>query len=777
MNAISPGVYATIIPLASYVQSVPSSTGFICFLSDKGPDNVMTFIGGNQQLHQTYGDPNIVKYSSAFGSGLYVADSFTQISNSLYAMRVLPPDATYANIAYYIMKRQNIVLSELNVQVYFSFETMQTSIPNLTSTDELTTNFSSQTFTSLPKLILTGSDGVTYQLSASNGTSPTLVATPVTVSPTLPTNGVYVVNASNELYQIQINNGVIDFVDTTKQLATSDSLPPFYVKSQDGTQIYQIVYANAAPFYSLSNVTATYTNAQAWEFVEPLFAIYGVGRGQYYNNYQIDFQLPSNLNYPLCMINELKSDNQYHNVVNIYTSFNPQQLDPNGNSAFIEDVFNMNVSDLAVSISTESVTQINSQVMEYLNAKDSTGNFTVGNIVSVDYMSQVPPSNPVSGTRYFALQNSTGAWFGYDGNLLSWNSTSNTWNVVSTVPSNVIMFLTSNSTFYIHLGFGRTVTFDPFTYAVLAYNAQTVNFTNGSDGSLFTSSGTVNPTVATQLLSQAYIGVLDPNVTNTENYYIDLVFDANYPMAVKNQIVSLVSDIRRDCVAIMDINDQPNITAAVNQKIQNMYIDTPYVALYMPFVNIYDVYTGKNIWITPVYIMANLIAENDRTNYVWYAVAGAQNGVVNGINGLRFNSSLSSRDQEYLNQLNPIVKFNNGTMVWGNLTTWTQPDPSANLSVMRMALYVQRALKQYCNTQIFNFDDPTTYGIIQSAITVFLNDVQKNRGLTGFNVSVSATAQELANKSAEVNVILYVNNPLEKIYLNLFLSNPVASGS
>jgi hypothetical protein len=188
MNAISPGVYATIIPLASYVQSVPSSTGFICFLSDKGPDNVMTFIGGNQQLHQTYGDPNIVKYSSAFGSGLYVADSFTQISNSLYAMRVLPPDATYANIAYYIMKRQNIVLSELNVQVYFSFETMQTSLQNLTSLNELTTNFSSQTFTSLPKLILTGSDGVTYQLSASNGTSPTLVATPVTASPTLPTN-------------------------------------------------------------------------------------------------------------------------------------------------------------------------------------------------------------------------------------------------------------------------------------------------------------------------------------------------------------------------------------------------------------------------------------------------------------------------------------------------------------------------------------------------------------------------------------------------------------
>ena len=42
---VSPGVYSKIIDLSQFVQSVPSTIGFISALTEKGEDNKLKFIG------------------------------------------------------------------------------------------------------------------------------------------------------------------------------------------------------------------------------------------------------------------------------------------------------------------------------------------------------------------------------------------------------------------------------------------------------------------------------------------------------------------------------------------------------------------------------------------------------------------------------------------------------------------------------------------------------------------------------------------------------------
>jgi len=93
-NVISPGVYRRIIDLSTFVDSVPSTIAFICFLSEKGEDNVLKFVSSQEELITKNGQPNINRY----GQGLYNADQFLQRSQSLYYVRVTAPDACFANV-------------------------------------------------------------------------------------------------------------------------------------------------------------------------------------------------------------------------------------------------------------------------------------------------------------------------------------------------------------------------------------------------------------------------------------------------------------------------------------------------------------------------------------------------------------------------------------------------------------------------------------------------------------------------------------------------------
>lgn len=95
---ISPGVYTKIIDLSTFVQSVPSTIGFICALTEKGRDNELLFIGSRAELISEFGEPDITKYGKNYGQGLYCAYNYLGESGSLYFMRCLSSNAQYANI-------------------------------------------------------------------------------------------------------------------------------------------------------------------------------------------------------------------------------------------------------------------------------------------------------------------------------------------------------------------------------------------------------------------------------------------------------------------------------------------------------------------------------------------------------------------------------------------------------------------------------------------------------------------------------------------------------
>lgn len=290
----------------------------------------------------------------------------------------------------------------------------------------------------------------------------------------------------------------------------------------------------------------------------------------------------------------------------------------------------------------------------------------------------------------------------------------------------------------------------------------------GTDGDLLNPDGSLNTNEATTLLNQAYNGIIDDNVLDTENTYFSMVFDCGYPTDVKSAISTLVQT-RRDCVAIMDNGDNPTTNLALDKRKNDHTFNNYFCALYESYNKIFDPFTGQDAWFSPVYHMSYILPRNDNVAELWFAAAGFNRAAIDTIKELRFNPRLGERDQLYLKQLNPIVKFANGYTVWGQLTTQARASALQDLNIVRLVLYIKRAFEEYCRYFVFEQNDAITWSQVSNGLVEFLEAIKRKRGLYNYTVEVGATPYEIKRKTMHVNVTLNPTRVVEKIELNFFI--------
>jgi hypothetical protein len=123
----------------------------------------------------------------------------------------------------------------------------------------------------------------------------------------------------------------------------------------------------------------------------------------------------------------------------------------------------------------------------------------------------------------------------------------------------------------------------------------------------------------------------------------------------------------------------------------------------------------------------------------------------------------------YLKQLNPIVKFAQGHVLWGQLTSQAKASALQDLNIVRLVLYAKRALEQFCRFFVFEQNDEITWGQVAGSIVDFLEVIKQNRGLDSYSVDVGATDYERKTKIFHVDVTLQPTRVVEKIELNFFI--------
>lgn len=527
-----------------------------------------------------------------------------------------------------------------------------------------------------------------------------------------------------------------------------------------------------------------------FDVIMPLFAFYGKYRGKYYDNYRIQFLHVENEDDRFMLnVYEKKKGEEVLNG-EYYVSFVENERDKSGESIYIKNIIDRFNEDILFVDYKESrvdmLFRFYEKLVNYGMIPQARIVEDTSEIKETGWYYIKPNATLIAspiGISVENLQTYLGSivFVRTDGSSLGGQ------NIVFGIPTSQFDILTyinglfifqrkagekeytivsSSGTFYK----GEEVDSFIIMDGMNDYDSQTgVYLSNGSDGSLFQNNGQINYEVAKNLLVRAFSGLIDDKVKNTEFVWVDIVLDGGYPRDVKNAIVQLVEE-RTDCIALLDNGDNRSVQEALRRRYTEHSWNSKYVALYEPYIQIYDTFSGRDIWITPIYAVAKLVAMNDRVNEVWYAVAGYTRGISNVIKALRFSpSQIGERDDLYLAQINPFVTFRDGNVLWGQLTTYKKPSSFQDLNIMRLLLYVSRALNNYCKYFIFDFIDEVTKQNILVGITGFLEDIRRRRGLYSYSVDVHADEYAIMRKTLYVDVELKPTKVLEKIKLNFYL--------
>ena len=541
----------------------------------------------------------------------------------------------------------------------------------------------------------------------------------------------------------------------------------------DSSASIQITYLDG-----LNSKAEIKTNLAQTGDTYPLCVIYPIGRGEYYNAIAIRLTPHSNptLNGVYVLdVYEKQSDGQDVIIESFEVSFDPYALDLSGDSMWIDyilsnystvlrsemitagavyspgyellvGVFDKDIGTVSVDEGAGSVTD-NKQNFTDWQTSPETGN--------ADFM--VVAKDGRGNKIYGWLGAATGATYNsanvFNGRNLTTASRGWTGDLTAFDSASVITYEIKKA---------DTSISDVFV------DADGTSLKLGSDGSLKTATGDLDATVATEILANAYAGTLDESVLDTELYYYGIVFDAGYPTDVKTQIVNLATT-RRDCIALLDNGDNSTFNAAIDKRVDTHKFNTYYAAIYEEFNKVYDIFTGQDVWFSPLYHIAYLLPRNDSVAEIWWAIAGYERGAIQSIKELRFSPKLSQRDQMYLKQLNPIVKFSDGYVVWGQLTSQARASALQDLNIVRLVLYAKRALETYCRYYIFTMNDGLTWSSVQTSVMEFLEDLKARRGLESYTVEVGATEYEKKRKTFHVNVTLKPTRVVEKIELNFFI--------
>jgi hypothetical protein len=169
-------------------------------------------------------------------------------------------------------------------------------------------------------------------------------------------------------------------------------------------------------------------------------------------------------------------------------------------------------------------------------------------------------------------------------------------------------------------------------------------------------------------------------------------------------------------------------------------IDSSYVALFYPWIQISDVNNNANIFIPPTSEVVKNIAFTDNVSQPWFASAGYTRGKVNA-KKTRFVLKQNDRDDLYDGRINPIATFSDvGIVIWGNRTTYSVNTPRRDLNVRRLLLQARKLVVAVSNRLLFDPKDDTIKSQFTSQVTPILDNIRKERGLTDFRIKLSDSA-------------------------------------
>jgi hypothetical protein len=302
-----------------------------------------------------------------------------------------------------------------------------------------------------------------------------------------------------------------------------------------------------------------------------------------------------------------------------------------------------------------------------------------------------------------------------------------------------------------------------------------VNFlANGYNGTLYTPSQAnagLGHYTRDMLISRGFGagGYIDPRVANRKEIVIDVVLDANYSDAIKNQIVSFCSEIRGDCFAIIDTGFTANSAQALVWRKSNPF-STMFAAIFTQDFVIDEPFSGMEARVTSSYFLASKVPEVDEAFGIHYPFVGPRRGVISGFKKLSWNPTETEKEALYKRQINYVESDVKRTKFGSQLTSQTLVSALSNINAVRTLLRIKRDVEELSEDYQFEFADPQTYSDFQYNLNGYLQRWIANRACTSINGKVYASAYDKQQKICRVRIDITFNYVIERILIDLVVN-------
>lgn len=299
---------------------------------------------------------------------------------------------------------------------------------------------------------------------------------------------------------------------------------------------------------------------------------------------------------------------------------------------------------------------------------------------------------------------------------------------------------------------------------------QYIKLKGGAEGCVRRVDGFIYWPIATSILMKAIQGLYDQDLYNLDKILIDVVFDADYPDAVKKELVNLC-EIRQDCVAILDVPKYPNVDSVTTWH-DNFGLSSMLAAVYTPHMKIFSQFDNDYIWFAPSYVLSFMVPFVDKTYGFWQPIAGKTRGNIRfDIQRYGINIPLTENSADHrklvLRQINPLGRKQGTHVVWGNYTTYKIPSALQSLHASRITVRIYRDLRTALNAVLWDLMTPTLRSQIKNLVLNVLSNYIGTAIEADVSVDVQYTDYDRQQRMARVYVSFRPFLELRRVYLLL----------
>jgi hypothetical protein len=198
---------------------------------------------------------------------------------------------------------------------------------------------------------------------------------------------------------------------------------------------------------------------------------------------------------------------------------------------------------------------------------------------------------------------------------------------------------------------------------------------------------------------------------------------------------------------------------------------TSYASIYAQWVKVLDTFTNEKCWMPVSGYMAALMCAADQLQGPWYAAAGLNRGIVQGVLDCAINPNQKQRGDLYKICVNSVPKIANvGITSWGIRTLSKKASAFDQNTCRRTFLFIEKAIKKLLRYYIFEPNNSYTQLSIYNEIQPYMESIRNQGGIYSYSVVVDASnnTPEIINAgNLAVDVSAAPTRTAEFIVLNM----------